>query len=65
MFSKERSRITTLLNNKGYYNFTENYIVFKIDSNLTNYTVDVAMKYPILTILLMSKLTKDFIVNIM
>ncbi|MGI6292549.1 MAG: BamA/TamA family outer membrane protein [Bacteroidales bacterium] len=44
VFSKERSRITTLLNNKGYYNFTENYIVFKIDSNLTNYTVDVAIE---------------------
>ena len=33
-----------MLNNKGYYNFTENYIVFKIEGNLTNYTVDVAIE---------------------
>ncbi len=41
VFSKERSRITTLLNNQGYYHFTENYIIYRIDSNLTNYTIDV------------------------
>ena len=41
VFSEERERITNLLNNQGYYDFNENYIVYKIDSNLTDYTVNV------------------------
>ncbi|NLJ82920.1 MAG: BamA/TamA family outer membrane protein [Bacteroidales bacterium] len=43
VFAAERSRITTELNNTGYYNFTENYIVFRVDTNLSNYTVNVVI----------------------
>ena len=43
-FANERNRISSYLNNHGYFNFTENYIIFKIDSNLTDYTVKVSVE---------------------
>lgn len=43
-FSEERSRMTYYLNNLGYFNFTEDYITYKIDSNLTDYTVKVKIE---------------------
>lgn len=40
---KERDRITTLIKNKGYYNFNPLYITFKADSSLKNNQADLWM----------------------
>ncbi len=40
---KERSRITKLLNNNGYYQFTKDYIFYQADSALNNYQVDLIL----------------------
>jgi hypothetical protein len=39
----ERVRIETILRNKGYYNFTDDFIYFEIDSSLSNNQVDVLL----------------------
>ncbi|MBU2649380.1 MAG: BamA/TamA family outer membrane protein [Bacteroidetes bacterium] len=36
----ERDRITTFLNNNGYYRFTKEYILYEIDSSLNKHQVD-------------------------
>jgi len=37
----ERTRITTNLNNKGYYRFTTNYIIYRVDSSLSQHKMDI------------------------
>jgi len=37
----ERSRITNLLRNKGYYYFNQNYILFEVDSNISSHRLEV------------------------
>jgi len=44
ILTEERSRITTTLTNQGYYNFNDNYIIYRIDSNLTNHTVHIIIE---------------------
>ena len=44
VLTEERSRITNHLTNIGYYNFTENYILYRIDSNLTEHTVSIIIE---------------------
>jgi outer membrane protein assembly factor BamA len=38
---EERSRITNILKDNGYYFFTPNYITYEVDSNLNNYRVKI------------------------
>lgn len=40
----ERSRITTNLNNNGFYRFTPNYIVFRVDSTVGSRMMDLTME---------------------
>lgn len=40
----ERQRITQLLQNRGYYRFNKDYIVFQADTMLNTYKVDLTMK---------------------
>ncbi len=37
----ERSRITDFLRDKGYYYFNQNYVLFKVDSNLSNHQLTI------------------------
>jgi outer membrane protein assembly factor BamA len=41
---KERSRIETLLKNKGFYNFTSEYVVLNADTTLPGYKVDLEIE---------------------
>lgn len=43
VLQKERERITTLLNNDGYYLFTKDYIHYKIDTGETQHGVNVTL----------------------
>ena len=43
VIQKERERITNGLNNNGYYFFTQDYIYFEVDSNLSNRKVNVTI----------------------
>ena len=43
-FEKERDRITSLLRNKGYFEFNKNYISFDVDTTIGNHNVDVKIK---------------------
>ncbi len=38
---KERERIAKLLNNNGYYDFSKDYIYFKVDSSLNSHQLDI------------------------
>ena len=40
---KERDRITSFLKNTGYYSFTKEYIVYRVDSTLNNKCIDLTM----------------------
>lgn len=42
-FQSERERVTTLLRNEGYFAFSNEYIVFEVDSSLLNRQMDVYM----------------------
>jgi hypothetical protein len=42
-FQKERERITTLLRNRGYYDFNQLYLQFDIDSSLKSRQADIYM----------------------
>ncbi len=37
----ERTRITDFLRNKGYYYFNQNYVLFKVDSNLSTHHLNI------------------------
>jgi outer membrane protein assembly factor BamA len=43
VLDQERSRITRLLNNKGFFKFMDEYIHFKIDSSLSSLQADIEM----------------------
>ncbi len=40
---KERDRIASYLKNSGYYAFTKEFIIYKVDSNLNNKSIDLTM----------------------
>jgi outer membrane protein assembly factor BamA len=42
-FQLERERITNMLNNNGYYLFTQDYIYYEVDSNLNNRKINVVI----------------------
>lgn len=44
IFSAERDRVISLLQNSGYYNVTKDIISFVLDTNQTDYTMDVIMR---------------------
>lgn len=43
-FEKERDRITKILNDSGYYDFTSEYIRFWVDSSNNNHTVNLKLE---------------------
>jgi len=43
-FDDERTRITTALKEHGFYNFSEEYISYSIDSSLNSYQVNVTLR---------------------
>lgn len=43
VMQQERVRIESILRNRGYYNFTEDFVYFEIDSSLNNNQVDVIL----------------------
>lgn len=43
VLNQERSRITRVLNNKGFYRFVNEYVHFKVDSTLSPLQVDIEM----------------------
>jgi len=43
-FDDERTRITANLNNHGFYGFSANYIVYRVDSTLGEHTMNVTME---------------------
>ncbi|MFZ4402327.1 MAG: BamA/TamA family outer membrane protein [Bacteroidales bacterium] len=43
LFEKERERIVTNLKNQGYFAFTKDYIVYKVDSMLNNNSMNVTV----------------------
>ncbi|MCX6232237.1 MAG: BamA/TamA family outer membrane protein [Bacteroidetes bacterium] len=51
IFEKERERIVTNLKNLGYFAFTKDYLVYKVDSALNNYTMNVTVivRNPLIT----------------
>lgn len=49
IFKQEQQRITTLLRNKGYFDFLRQFVAYEIDSNLNSYQVDIkqlVLPYP-------------------
>ena len=42
-FEKERDRITSFLKNTGYFSFSKDFIVYKVDSNFNNRCFDLTM----------------------
>ena len=44
ILESERKRITTILNNDGYYNFTKEFITYQIDSSLNAKQADIFVK---------------------
>lgn len=42
-FDKERERLVTIFKNQGYFTFSKDYIVFKVDSALNNNSMNVVM----------------------
>ena len=44
LFSEERDRVITLLQNSGYYSATKDIVSFVLDTNETDYTMDVEMR---------------------
>jgi Omp85 superfamily domain len=43
VLDQERDRIASILNNRGYYEFTKDYIVFDADSTVGNHEVDLKL----------------------
>lgn len=43
ILQKERERIAAKLNNIGYFYFTKEYVVFKVDSNLNNHQLNITI----------------------
>ena len=43
LFGKERSRITNIMQNEGYFNFADEYVHYQVDSSLTDHLVDVEL----------------------
>jgi len=43
LFENERERLVLILKNQGYFAFTKDYIVYKVDSSLNNNTMNVTM----------------------
>ncbi|MEI8006623.1 MAG: BamA/TamA family outer membrane protein [Bacteroidota bacterium] len=43
-FDEERTRISTNLNNKGYYGFATNFIIYKVDSTLGLHKMDITLE---------------------
>lgn len=44
VLNEERQRITKLLQNKGYYKFNKDFIVYQADTSRNTYLVDITMK---------------------
>ncbi len=45
--NQERSRLTTLLQNAGYYRFSKSYIHFDADTTLDNHLVELTLRIPL------------------
>ncbi|MEO6883111.1 MAG: BamA/TamA family outer membrane protein [Bacteroidia bacterium] len=45
ILEKERDRLTTLLNNDGYFDFTKNYIYYSVDTTIGNRMLDVTIDF--------------------
>lgn len=43
-FDDEREKVTSYLNNRGYYGFTKDFVMFEVDSTAGNYQVDLNIR---------------------
>lgn len=44
ILDKERDRITTILKNRGYYNFNKNYVHYKVDTTIGNEQIHIELQ---------------------